>query len=442
MGVLGKLGLDRPELRAWATYDWANSAFITVVITAVYPIYYQRVACAGVDPAVGSARHAWTTALALAFVAVLSPVLGALADFAGIRKKLLAVSLSMGVLSTGALYFVGAGDWVLGSTLFALGNIGVLLSITFYDSLLPHIARESEIDRVSAAGYALGYVGGGLLLALDIVLIEKHALFGIPDRGAATRIAFVTVAVWWALFALPVLRGVPEPPRRLERDERGDENPLRIAFGRLRETLGELRGYRQAFLLLVAVLVYNDGITTIYRMATVFGSEIGLPQPALIGAILMVQFVGVPFAFGFGALAARIGAKRSILVGLAVYLGISLLGFFVQTPAHFFALAFLVAMVQGGCQALSRSLFASMVPPHKSSEFFGFFGVAERFSAILGPLVFAWITGLTGSSRNAVGAIAAFFLVGGLLLTRVDVEEGRRVAREAAAGLHRSMREA
>jgi UMF1 family MFS transporter len=436
VGLLKRLGLDRPELRAWAMYDWGNSAFITVVITAVYPIYYQRVACAGADAAVGTARHAWTTAIALSLVAVLSPVIGAIADFAAIKKRLLGVALTLGLVSTAALYFVGEGDWLLGSTLFALGNVGVLVSITVYDSLLPHLAKGDELDRVSSAGYALGYVGGGLLLLFDILLIEKHTWFGLADRGIATRVAFVTVAVWWGLFALPVLRRVPEPPRRLEADERGDENPIAVAFGRLGETFRELKGYRQAFLLLLAVLVYNDGITTIYRMATVFGGEIGLPQPALIGAILMVQFVGVPFAFAFGMLAGRIGPKRAILLGLSIYLGISVLGYFVRTPTHFFILAFLVAMVQGGCQALSRSLFASMVPAHKSSEFFGFFGVAERFSAILGPMVFAWVTAATGQSRNAVVAIAAFFLVGGLLLTRVDIEEGRRVAREAARDLH------
>ncbi len=435
-GLLERLGLHRPELRAWAMYDWANSAFITTVITAVFPIYYQKVAAAGVPQAVATSRHALTTTVALLVIAVLSPVLGALADYSAIKKRLLTAFLGLGVVSTAALFLVVEGDWLLASVLFALGNVGVLVSLTMYDSLLPHIASHAEIDRVSTAGYALGYVGGGILLGINVLMIQKPGLFGIPDVGLATRLCFVTVALWWALFALPLLLRVPEPARRLEADETVGENPLRVALTRLGETFGELRGYRQAFLLLLAVLIYNDGITTIYRMATIYGAEIGLPTAALISAILMVQFVGVPFAFLFGALAGRVGAKRAIFVGLVVYCGIGVFGFFIQSSWQFFTLAFAVATVQGGTQALSRSLFASMVPRHKSSEFFGFYGVAERFAAIFGPAIFFAVTSATGSSRNAVLAVVSFFVVGGLTLARVDVDAGRAHARAVESGLH------
>ncbi|HUP23925.1 MAG TPA: MFS transporter [Thermoanaerobaculia bacterium] len=434
--LLQRLGLHRRELRAWAMYDWANSAFVTLVVTAVFPIYFQDVAAAGLDDAVATARYGYATSGALVLVALLSPLAGAYADASARRKKLLGACVVVGAVATAALGLVGEGDWVLALVLFALGNLALLLSLVFNDSLLPHIAEQDEVDRVSTAGYALGYLGGGLLLALALFAILSPQALGLADSGVATRLAFVATARWWLGFSRPVLRRVPEPPRRLESDETASAAPLRLALTRLSETLRELRTFRHAFLLLIAVLIYNDGVTTIYRMATIYGREIGLPQRDLIAAILMVQFVGIPFAFLFGQIAGWIGTKRAILLALVIYLGITVLGYSVQTATHFYLLALGVAMVQGGTQALSRSLFASMIPQHKSSEMFGFFGVAERFAAVLGPALFGLTATLTGSSRYAVLAVAVFFLVGGALLMRVDVEAGRAAARryEAATG--------
>ena len=245
----------------------------------------------------------------------------------------------------------------------------------------------------------------------------------------------MSVAIWWLGFSIPLFRKVPEPARTLEADERAGESAIRASFVRLGETLRELRGYRQAFLMLLAFLVYNDGIGTIIRMATTFGTEIGLEQGDLITAVVLVQFVGVPFAFVFGQLAARIGAKRAIFLSLVVYTVISVLAYGMTTATGFYALALLVGMVQGGSQALSRSLFASMVPRHKSAEFFGFFGVFEKFAGIVGPGVFAVMILLTGSSRGAILSLITFFVVGGLLLSRVDVEAGQAAARRAEADL-------
>ena len=409
-------------------YDWGNSAFITVVVTAIFPIYYQSVVAADLDPTVATARFGYVSSIALLFVALLSPFLGALADARAWRKRLLGLWMLTGVVACAGLAWVREGDVGLGLALFAAGNIAVLLSIVFNDSLLPHIAAEDVVDRLSAAGYALGYLGGGLLLAVNLALYLSPATFGLADAGVAIRVGFFLTAVWWLAFSIPVLRRVPEPPR-LDGVEEGAG--LGVAVRRLASTLRHLRRYRQAFLLLIAVLVYNDGVSTIYRLATIYGTEIGLPQSSLITAILMVQFVGVPFAFAFGALATKIGTKRAILLGLTIYMVISVFGYFVTTSTHFFVLAFLVAMVQGGVQALSRSLFASMIPPSRSSEFFGFFGVAERFAAVLGPALFGFVTATAGSSRYAVVSIVVFFLVGGLLLLRVDVEEGQAAVREA-----------
>jgi UMF1 family MFS transporter len=294
------------------------------------------------------------------------------------------------------------------------------------------------MDRVSTAGYAIGYLGGGVLLALNLAWIQMPGLFGLPSgpglsEGAATlpaRLAFLSVAVWWALFSIPLFRWVPEPPARIEPDERPGEGPVRAALVRLSETFRELRSYRQAFLMLLAFLIYNDGIQTIIKMATAYGTEIGIDQSALIGAILLVQFVGIPCTFLFGAVAARIGAKRSLFLGLLAYTAISILGYFMTSAAHFYMLAGLVGVVQGGTQALSRSLFASMIPQYKSGEFFGFFSIFEKFAGIFGPLIFAGTIAATGSSRNAILSVIGFFAVGAVLLALVDVEEGQRVARE------------
>jgi UMF1 family MFS transporter len=245
---------------------------------------------------------------------------------------------------------------------------------------------------------------------------------------AATKLAFVSVGLWWLVFSIPLLRRVPEPRAALERDETGRDPAIRVAFRRVRETFHELRGYRQAFLMLVAFLLYNDGIQTIIRMASIYGAEVGIDQNAQIAAFVMVQFVGIPFSLLFGALADRIGARTAVFLALVVYTGISVLGYFMRTEWHFFALAFLVAMVQGGSQALSRSLFARMIPKHKSSEFFGFFSVFEKFAGIAGPAIFAGSVSLFGSSRLAILSVILFFVLGAAVLTRVDVAAGERQA--------------
>ena len=439
--LLARLGLDRPELRAWAMYDWAASAMQTTVMVAVFPIYFVKVAGAGLVGGGATQRLATVNTIALVLIALASPVLGAVSDYGGNKKWFIAGFMAVGAGAVAGLFFVHTGDLTLASWLFVLALIGVAGSFVFYEALLPHIARGRELDRVSTAGYALGYVGGGLLLALNLAWIQKPAWFGLPagpglDESAATlpaRLAFLSVAVWWLVFSIPLFRRVPEPPARLEPDEQRGQSPIRMAFVRLGETFRELRGYRQAFLMLLAFLIYNDGIQTIIKMATAYGTELGIDQSALIGAILLVQFVGIPCSFLFGMLAGRIGAKRALFLGLLAYTAISILGYYMKTAAHFYILAGLVGMVQGGTQALSRSLFASMIPQHKSGEFFGFFSVFEKFAGIFGPLIFAGTIAATGSSRNAILSVIGFFAVGAAILALVDLDAGRRQALAADA---------
>lgn len=430
-----RLCLHRPELRAWALYDWANSPFLTVMVSAVFPIYFYNVAAAGMVGAAATGRFAVASAISLAVIAVISPVLGAYADQAPVKKRLLAVFMVIGAGATGAIAMTGEGAWVLALCLFGLGQIGATGSFVFYDSLLPHVARDDEMDRVSVAGYALGYIGGGVVLGVVILLSLKPGWFGLADGWAGARAGFVLVAIWWVVFAMPLLRRVPEPPVGVRHAGEGGRPRglamVRASFAELRVTFRELRRFRQALVFLVAFLLYNDGIGTIIKLATIYGTEIGLDGTPMIVAILITQFIGIPCTFAFGQLAGRIGTKPSIFLALGVYCVVSVLGYFMTTATHFYLLAGLVGLVQGGAQALSRSLFASMIPRAKSSEMFALFGVFEKFAGIAGPVVFAMMLWLTGSSRNGILSVVGFFVLGALLLWRVDVDAGRQAAREA-----------
>ncbi len=448
--LMKKLGLDRPELRAWAMYDWANSAMVCTIVTAVFPIYYSSVACGGVMKEEEATRwFAIATTVGMVIIAVISPILGTMADFNGRKKRMLGGFLVLGAGSVAAMFFIYKGDWILASVLFILANIGANGSFVFYDSLLPHIASDDEVHRVSTAGYALGYLGGGVLLALNLAWIMKPGWFGLPsgeDLSMAqatlpTRLSFLSVAIWWVVFSIPLFRRVPDPPGTGLPPGHEDETvlPIRAAIARLVETGRSLRRYRQAFLMLLAFLIFNDGIGTIMRMATIYANELKIEKGITIASILIVQFVGIPFAFLFGMLAGRIGAKPSIAIGLLVYVCICIVGYFMTSGTHFLVLAVLVGTVQGGTQALSRSLFASLIPREKSGEFFGFFGTVEKFAGILGPATFAVVNIVTGSSRGAIIAVIAFFVIGGALLAMVDVPEGQRIAREEEAGAKPNM---
>jgi UMF1 family MFS transporter len=404
-------------------YDWANSGFQTTVITAVFPPFFATFAAAGLAPSVATARFAWATTIAVAITAVLGPLLGAVADRRAMKKRLLAVCMLIGVGATGLMVTIDRGEWQFAALVFIVANVAVAASFVFYDSLLPHIAAAAEMDRVSTAGYALGYLGGGVLLILNLAWILSPASFGLPSTTAGIKASFASVAIWWLVFSLPLFRTVPEPPAIATR------TPRRGAFLQAWHTFRELRGYRQAFLMLIAFLLYNDGIQTIIRMAAIYGAEVGIDQNLQIAAFVVVQVVGVPFSFLFGALAGKIGAKHAIFLALTIYTGISVLGYFMTSAWQFFVLAFLVGIVQGGSQALSRSMFARMIPRDKSSEYFGFFSVFEKFAGIAGPALFAASVTISGSSRAAILSVILFFVAGALVLRRVDLAAGELEAR-------------
>lgn len=425
--MLRALGLRRRELWAWALYDWANSAFATTVMAAVLPVFYADVAAAPLPPPLRTAYWGYTAAVALGLTALLAPVLGAVADAQGTKKRFLALFAGLGIGATALLSAAGEGAWLYVSSVFVVANVGFAAANVFYDALLPSIARPHELNRVSAAGFALGYVGGGLLLALHLLWISQPQVVGLPDAAAAARLAFASVALWWALFSLPLLRWVPEPSAPSSAVRLRDPpastpttGPLRAGFGRLAATLREVRRrHRPAFLFLIAFWLYSDGIGTIMKMATIYGREVGIGAPDLLGALLLVQLVGVPGTVAFGALADRLGVKAGLYVALGAYTAIAVLGFFMAEAWHFWLLALGVGLVQGGAQALSRALYARLIPRERSAEFFAFYSVSAKFAGIFGPLMFGLIAQLTGNSRLGILALVAFFVGGIALLRRV-----------------------
>ncbi|PKN98031.1 MAG: MFS transporter [Chloroflexi bacterium HGW-Chloroflexi-4] len=422
-------------IAAWTMYDWGNSAFATTIMAAVLPVYYSSVAAANLAPNVATAYWGFTSSIAALIAAIISPILGAVADFRGSKKRFLTIFMLIGVTATALLYVIQTGDWLLASIFFVFGNIGFAGSLVYYDALLPHVAKPEEMDQVSSRGYAMGYIGGGILLALNLFMIMfVPDLVPSLDAGLMTRLSFVTVAIWWLVFTLPVLLRVKEPPRRIEAHEVGF-SPLKASFTRLYNTFKEIRKYRELSLGLLAFWVYSNGIGTIIVMATIYGAELGFSQTTLIGTLLMVQFLAAPFAFLFGWLSKKLGTKKSIYLSLSIYTLIAIAGYFLYQEWQFWALGAAVATVQGGSQALSRSLIGKMIPRSKSAEFYGFFSVFEKFASILGPALFGVVSTIMGESRLSISSLVVFFALGMFILSKVNIEKGIAVAEQEEQAL-------
>jgi len=417
-------------IRAWTMYDWANSAFVTTVSAAVLPNYFSLY----IATEESLTLWGYTVAIGSLIAAVISPVLGAIADFRGSKKAFMAFFVVLGVASTALMFLIDQpGEWRLASLLYILGTIGFSGSLVFYDALLPHVAGDDEIDQVSSRGYAMGYIGGGLLLLINVAMIFVGPRF-LPnmEEGEAIqlmmRLSLASVAVWWAVFSIPIFRHVKEPARKIEKGE-AEMNFVAVGFKRFFAALKNITHFQDLFLFLLAFFVYANGIGTIITMAVAFGTDLGFGTAILIGTLLMVQFVAAPFAILFGKISKKLGTKKSITISLVIYSVIAIIGYFMSKEWHFILLGLGVATVQGGSQALSRSLIGQLMPKSKSAEFYGFFSVSEKFNTVIGPAFFSLINQLTGNSRLAIISLVVFFLAGMLLLTRVNVERGTKTAR-------------
>jgi len=410
---------------SWAFYDWANSAFATTVMAGFFPVFFKSYWAAGVPATESTMRLGSANAIASMLVVLLAPLLGVIADRSGRKKGLLLMLATLGVLMSAGLFLVAEGYWLVAAGLYVLGVIGFAGANVAYDAMLIDVAEKSELERVSAMGFALGYLGGGLLFALNVLMVLYPESFGLEDKTQAVRLAFLMVAIWWAVFSLPVLLFVHEPRRppgrRLSVDMRG-------AWRELGESWRLLRSLPMAFLFLLAYWFYIDGVDTIVRMAVDYGLSLGFAAENLLTALLITQLVGFPAALIFGRIGDRIGAKRAIWLALAVYVIVVFWAWRMSASWEFYGIAVVIGLVQGGIQAMSRALYARLIPPQHAGRLFGIYNMMGKFAAVVGPLLVGWVTLLTDSSRTGILSVLLLFLVGAWLLGQVDVAQGERDA--------------
>ena len=418
-----ELFTSRP-IFAWALYDWANSVFATTVIAGFFPVFFKQYWSAGTDAVTSTAQLGFANSIGSVFILIAAPVLGAVADGGASRKKYLGAFTALGIVASAGLWFIGEGEWTTAATVYVLASVGFSGAIIFYDALIVAVSPAERYDEVSAFGFSLGYIGGGLLFALNVAMTLSPETFGLSGPAEAVRLSFVMVAAWWLVFSIPLFRHVPEPPRAGDAASAGSAaSAFAAGLRSLAKTFREYRTHRMAGLFLLAYFFYIDGVHTIIRMAVDYGLSLGFPSDSLIVALLITQFVGFPAALAFGMVAARVGPKPALYFGVAVYVAVTVWAYFMTSVIEFYVLAVVVGLVQGGVQAISRSLYARFVPAARSGEFFGFFNMLGRFAAIVGPSLVA-VTGLlTGSSRLGILSVIVVLVTGMVLLTFVREPE-------------------
>ena len=421
--------MNRKRIYSWALYDWANSAYATTVMAGFFPIFFKEYFSTASEVTTSTAQLGFANALSSLVIVLMAPILGAVADTGGFRKRFLFLFAYLAIAMTAALALVERGNWEAAALLYVVGNIGFMGSNIFYDALLPSVAEERSFDRISGLGFALGYLGGGVLFALNVWMVQSPETFGLSDAAEAVRLSFVSVAIWWALFSLPLLLFVEE--RRDASKSSGTLKTLHEGYARLANTFRRISRLKGLLLFLAAYWLYIDGVDTIIRMAVDYGLSIGFDSSNLIMALLIVQFVGFPATLLFARLAEAWDTKKALLLAIGVYLLIVIFAAMMREVTHFYALAVMIALVQGGIQALSRSYYARMIPPAYAAEFFGFYNFLGKFAAILGPLLLAVVALISENSRISIASIAIFFILGALLLIRVDAEKSAEEARRA-----------
>ena len=404
---------------SWALYDWANSAFATTVIAGFFPIFFREFWSVDVEGVETTFRLGVASSISSLIIVILAPILGAIADRAGAKKKMLMAFAFIGILSTLGLFLAEQGYWLPAIILFSLGALGFSGANIFYDALLLDVAPTSDrIHFVSGLGYALGYLGGGVLFAVNVFMVLKPEFFGFTDSGQAVRVSFLSVGIWWAVFSIPLILFVKEAPPQAP----SPEGAIIGGFRQLRRTFQDLKTKRTILIFLFAYWFYIDGVDTVFRMSVDYGLAIGLNSNDLISALLVVQFIGFPAAIIFGKLGQRIGPKKGIYIGIFVYVVATIWAYFITSGIEFFILAALIGLVIGGIQALSRSLFGQLIPHEQAGEYYGFFNLVGKSAAVIGPFLVGWSAAMFGS-RNSILSVIILFAIGAVLLKFVKTAD-------------------
>ena len=405
---------------SWALYDWANSAFATTVMAGFFPIFYKSYWASDLSNLESTAMVGYANSLSGLIVVLLAPILGAYADIGTKRKKLLLLFASLGILCTASFYFIPQGEWMLAALLYAIAAVGFSGGNVFYDSLIVSVSDNENRNRVSALGYSLGYLGGGLLFLINVIMFLNPQLFGIESQSNAVLLSFFMVAVWWAFFSIPLLRNVKE--QESERENPRFFQALKQSFNEVYQTLTEVRKYKNVAIFLLAYWFYMDGIDTIVRMATAYGTDIGLEASSMITALILTQFVGFPSTLIFGYFADRLGFKKILTIGILIYILISIFASRITTAAEFYAMAIVVGLVMGGVQAVSRAYFSSIIPKDKEAQFFGFYNLVGKSAVVAGPALLAWISMIFNTPRAGILGLLVLFIPGLILLWMIPKE--------------------
>ena len=416
---------SKKSILAWSLYDWANSAFATTVMAGFFPVFFKEYWSTTDNVTLSTWYLGLGNSIASILVAALAPFIGAIADRGTAKKKLLIFFAFLGIIATGGLWIVNQGHWQMAILFYIIASIGFMSGNIFYDALLPAVATKEKYDYASSLGYSLGYIGGGLLFLINVLMYLQPHYFGISDGATAIRLSFISVAVWWAVFSIPLILFVKEPTIH---DPIGIFSSIKEGWSQLVSTLSKIRQFKVVVTFLMAYWLYIDGVDTIIRMAVDYGTSIGFPASSLITALLLVQFVAFPATLIYSRFASKIGIKNALYTAILGYTLITIFGAFVSKEWHFYVIAVFIACFQGGIQALSRSLYSRIIPKNQAAEFFGFYNMLGKFAAIIGPPMMGYIGLITGNPRIGILSIVILFILGGFILTKVDLQEGERIS--------------